>query len=120
MSVNHMLRPSVPSMSDEVDEMDPSDDEVNTHKAFADVFQDMSLHPKHHHDHFLGKSSGLMLVQTAMEMRKDYEDVERGRAGVGAEVRAGTPRPLAEKRPLFWTEYPVSKRFDFGPVQWCI
>ncbi len=115
----------MPPMSDEADAQDLSDDEVNTHNAFAHVFQDMSLHPKHHHDHFLAKSSGMMLVQTAMEMRKDYEVVERERVGAGAGADAGTgkPRPFChcgEKRPMFWTEYPVSERLGFMPEKWCI
>lgn len=89
------------------DHIDSSDDEANARRNLVRSFDDMSFYPRH--DHFLGKSSNLMLLQTAMDMREEYKGSEGERTGAGA--GSGEKLPLFEERRLeFWTEHPVSAR----------
>ena len=100
----------------DTEDLDPSDDEVTTRNKLTEGIQNISLFTGH--DHFLGKSSGLMFLQTALDMKQEYvspgEPINNGAAGPSG-VREGergqTGKPLMpSKRPLYWHEHPVGFR----------
>ena len=89
------------------EEFEPSDDEVTEHKKLVEALEDMSFYPKH--DHFVGKSSSLMLLRTVMDMREEYQGSERQRIGLGPEPGGSAEsKLLKERRPEFWIDHPVS------------
>ena len=84
----------LPNMASPDDEdLEDSDDEVTLRQNIELSIKHLSLESGH--PHFLGKSSGLMFLQTALDMKEEY---------VGAAEKV----PLANARPEFWTELPVS------------
>ena len=92
----------------DADDLDPSDDEVTLRKTLAQGFQDLALQTG---DHFLGKSSSLMFLQTAFDLKKEYVNPsqaphDEARAGGS---RGSPPTLMPHKRPEFWLEHPVSK-----------
>jgi len=77
------------------DELFPTDDDF-AHVTLADNLKRLSLDP--HQYRFFGKSSGAMLIQTAIDLKNEYA------AGSDVDIK----RPiLGAKRPEFWTIRPV-------------
>jgi len=71
---------------------DHSDDDA--HLLIAENLKQLSLEPKEYR--FFGKSSGAMLIQTAIELKNEY-----------AGKVPDTKRLLGLKRKEFWTSHPV-------------
>lgn len=74
---------------------EPDDD--SAHLLLADNLRRLTIDP--HEYRFFGKSSGAMLIQTAMELKHEYtamDDSDKGR------------NPLKSKRPEYWAIKPVS------------
>lgn len=97
----------------ELEDLDP-DDEVSTHThdRIIDALESMSIHPRYdHYDHFLGKSSSMMFLQTAMDICEEYAGSERERVGGSASEKT---QWLGERRPVFWSEHPVSELLNVG------
>ena len=89
-----------PGTAVDEDDLDPSDDEITTRNTLAASFNDISLYSGH--DHFLGKSSSLMFLQTALDMKHEY-------VSPSAPLQARQPL-LASMRPEFWHEHAVCRR----------
>ncbi|EPQ52470.1 hypothetical protein GLOTRDRAFT_117339 [Gloeophyllum trabeum ATCC 11539] len=94
------------------DDLDPSDDEY-LHTTLTENLRKLTVDPNHHR--FFGKSSGIMFIQTAIDLKNEY---------------AGDEKPsiidesyLGSKRPEFWSSNPweenrfseVIPDFDFPP-----
>lgn len=73
---------------------DPQDDDFS-HLILADSFKRLSIDPIE--NRFFGKSSGAMLIQTAIELKNEY---------TGRNDDIGRPI-LGSMRPEFWTIRPV-------------
>lgn len=87
------------------EDLDPSDDEMTLRQNIELSIKHLSLESGH--PQFLGKSSGLMFLQTALDMKEEY---------VGGKLPHAAKLPLAGARPQFWSELPVSRRcFVFMP-----
>ena len=80
------------------DDLVPSDDEISTRNTLTESFSKISLFSGS--DHYSGKSSSLMLLQTALDMKSEY---------VNPSVPLQARRPLfaATIRPEFWNEHAV-------------
>jgi hypothetical protein len=114
-------RPSLPSspcsptdirVSDNVDSDDfpPSEDEFKQ-QTLAESLKKMQLNPKHHR--FFGKSSGVNLVQTAIDLKNEVTGREDGLvAAVGRNHRAEywAVRPVRSSR--VWTRF-VAQWYPF-------
>lgn len=77
----------------------PSSDERfrdDAHLILADNLKQLALEPKDYR--FFGKSSGAMLIQTAIELKNEY---------TGKVSPAPQPGILGLKRNEFWTSHPV-------------
>ena len=101
------LAPVTPIASPPIDadDLDPSDDEVSYRKSLSKGFEDLHLNP--HNEHFLGKSSSLMFLHTALDMKKEYVNpTPKDAAPVPRTQEPLTLMP--HKRPEFWNEHPVS------------
>jgi len=72
---------------------DHSDDDA--HLMIAENLKQLSLEPKEYR--FFGKSSGAMLIQTAIDLKNEY-------AGKVPDTKPGL---LGLKRKEFWTSHPV-------------
>lgn len=88
----------------DADDLDPSDDEITARDTLAQSFETFSIYPGH--DHFLGKSSSLMFLQTAIDMKQEYVSPPREGQDEGPERER--PVLLGIKRPEFWNEHTVS------------
>lgn len=83
----------------------PSDELVDDdfgHVILTDNLKRLSMDPTEYR--FFGKSSGAMLIQTAMELKNEYE-------GTDHDLRRAV---LGAKRPEFWAIRPVR---DLPPIQ---
>jgi hypothetical protein len=86
-----------------------TDDEEDTALILADNLKRMEIEPKEYR--FFGKSSGAMLVRTALELKNEY---------TGSEITTPdlSKPPLKNLRGEFWTQQPVSVSecpLSFGP-----
>lgn len=61
---------SVSELNDQEPELDPSDDEVSTRKTLAQSFEDLEIYPTQ--EPFLGKSSSMMFLQAALDIKQEY------------------------------------------------
>ncbi|THG99015.1 hypothetical protein EW026_g3256 [Hermanssonia centrifuga] len=95
------MTPSTTINPVDADDLDPSDDEVSARQSIVQSFVDLSLCPVH--DHFLGKSSSLMFLQTAMDVKQEYVGPsEEGQSEGGKEKEKSSL--FHTKRPEFWNE----------------
>ncbi len=98
------MTPSTTINPVDADDLDPSDDEVSARQSIVQSFVDLSLCPVH--DHFLGKSSSLMFLQTAMDVKQEYVGPsEEGQSEGGKEKEKSSL--FHTKRPEFWNEQKV-------------
>ncbi|KAA1476284.1 hypothetical protein DENSPDRAFT_806964 [Dentipellis sp. KUC8613] len=81
------------SPSNEVEELEPSDDEYAQTQLLQERMRQLHINPMH--NRFFGKSSGVRLVQTAMDLKSEYSGVD-----VKTDAR-DVPR-----RPEFWSLHP--------------
>ena len=81
--------------SDVVTKEEPEDD--SAHLILADNLRRLTIDP--HEYRFFGKSSGAMLIQTAMELKHEY---------TGNDSDEGKKPVLKSKRPEYWAIKPVS------------
>ncbi|KZT23297.1 hypothetical protein NEOLEDRAFT_1180171 [Neolentinus lepideus HHB14362 ss-1] len=92
--------PRALSRADPVDapeELDPSDDEY-LHTTLTENLRKLTVDPNHHR--FFGKSSGIMFIQTAIDLKNEYAGDEK--------PRIIDESYLGSKRPEFWSANPVS------------
>ncbi|CCM00118.1 uncharacterized protein FIBRA_02145 [Fibroporia radiculosa] len=85
------------------DDLEPSDDEVMAHHSLVNSLKQIKLNPTQLR--FFGKSSSIMFIQTAMDLKRQY-------AGVGDEARQTvTSHPTLlhgeHRRPNTWSLHPV-------------
>jgi hypothetical protein len=103
------------------------DDDDDAHIILADNLKQLSLEPKEYR--FFGKSSGAMLIQTAIELKNEYTGRGKGNvASQGGAMMTGTtgaaaaaaqatkPGILGLKRNEFWTSHPVSYMYLSSPL----
>ncbi|KDQ52727.1 hypothetical protein JAAARDRAFT_702130 [Jaapia argillacea MUCL 33604] len=93
-----------PSGSNQIDqdELDPSDDEyMNT--SLLEQLKKLSINPNSHR--FFGKSSGVMLIQTAIDMKNEYS----GEEVIPLDNMKSADPQFAAKRPEFWNLFPWEK-----------
>lgn len=81
--------------ADVVTKEEPEDDSAQL--ILADNLRRLTIDP--HEYRFFGKSSGAMLIQTAMELKHEY---------TGNDSDEGKKRILKSKRPEYWAVKPVS------------
>ena len=95
------------------EDLDPDDEvSVHTYERIIEALDGMTIHPRYeHYDHFLGKSSSMMFLQTAMDICEEYAGSERVSGGSGAGEKT---KWLRERRPVFWSEHPVSELLYVG------
>jgi hypothetical protein len=74
---------------------EPDDD--SAHLLLADNLRRLTIDP--HEYRFFGKSSGAMLIQTAMELKHEYTAMDDS---------DNSKNPLKSKRPEYWAIKPVS------------
>ena len=95
----------------DADDLDPSDDEVTARITLTKRLEDVSIYA--HEDHFLGKSSSLMFLNTAFDMKKEYVNSPSDSATGTPELSAiaerasaiESSRPVLQfKRPEFWND----------------
>lgn len=79
-------------------------DDDSAHLILADNLKRLSIDPADYR--FFGKSSGAMLIQTAIELKNEY-------TGSDHDLRRGV---LGSKRPEFWTIRPVSSSSCLGDI----
>ena len=89
------------SASPNDDELHSSDDEYAT-ISVTDELRRLSV--ERGNTRFFGKSSGVVLIQTAMDMKKEFTATNRGEES--AEPQAGLGL-LNARRPEFWHFEPV-------------
>lgn len=70
MTMSPITPTSVPDLVEQEPELDPSDDEVSTRKTLAQSFEDLEIYPTQ--EHFLGKSSSMMFLQAALDIKREY------------------------------------------------
>ncbi|KAJ3558753.1 hypothetical protein NM688_g738 [Phlebia brevispora] len=101
--------PSMASKFDQPDDdLDPSDDEMTLRHNLEQSIRHLSLEANR--PNFLGKSSGLMFLQTALDLREQYvsENPTKGAIQV----------PLIFARSEFWKEQPWVTQPDYPyPIQ---
>ena len=74
-----------------------SEDEFTTVNISDNLRNRLAMDPMHYR--FFGKSSGFMLIQTAIDMKKDY---------IGKDPTPQKKALIGSKRPEFWNVRPVS------------
>ncbi len=87
------------------DDADSSDDELMVRQNIEQQIQHLSLGA--HPPQFMGKSSGLNVLQTVLDVKKAYTSREPHRKPVQVQ--------LADTRSEFWAEIPVRRHFVFPP-----
>lgn len=91
---------SPPSASEPIDDLDPSDDEVVAQHSLVEQLRHMKVNPSHLR--FFGKSSSIMFIQTAMDMKQEY-------AGLEPQKPIDLEHPtLLSRRPKYWRHQPVN------------
>jgi hypothetical protein len=75
----------------------PSDDDDLEQKKLTDRIKHLAIDPMHHR--FFGKSSGVTLIQTAMDLKKEV---------TGSDYNTKLIQPPSSKRAEFWDVRPVS------------
>jgi Fungal specific transcription factor domain len=107
------------SASQNDDELHSSDDEYAT-ISVTDELRRLSV--ERGNTRFFGKSSGVVLIQTAMDMKKEFTATNRGEDSLEAPAPSGL---LNARRPEFWHFEPV-RSFQVGRnniysfLQWII
>lgn len=82
----------------------PDDGEEDEDEGLVEHFKAMDV--KMDHKHFLGRSSNLMLIQTAMDLKQEYVASDSPEASKGPRPKATKPA-LSKRRPEFWEPMPV-------------
>lgn len=85
------------------DDLDPSDDEVIAQRNIVAKLQKMSVHPSAMRYH--GKSSSLLFIQTAMDLKHEYAGVH-----LPPTVDPEAHNVLLRRDQLHWSLHPVRVR----------
>ncbi|KAI0950725.1 hypothetical protein AcW1_007961 [Taiwanofungus camphoratus] len=82
------------------EDLDPSDDEVMVHNTLVQNLERMRLNPSH--VRFFGKSSSIMFLQTAMDLKREYSGIN-----YPSSVTDLNSHPdLLHRRPQYWSLHP--------------
>ncbi len=86
----------------DVDDLDPSDEEISSGRHTLEHHMNrLKLDPGQ--PRFFGKSSSVMFLQNALDLKREYAGIPKEREPPGP----GSER-LPYKRPQFWRAHPVS------------
>lgn len=99
---------NLPLPSVDPDDLVPSDDEIGQ-SHITEGIKRMAMDPLDRRFH--GKSSGIVLVQTAMNLKREF-------AGVGGTKT--TNIPPATRRQEFWSPHPVRHIRNMTPSIWML
>lgn len=83
----------------DADDLDPSDDEITAQHTLAQHLKRIKLNPGH--VRFFGKSSSVMFIQTAIDLKHEYAGTDPPR------LDESHGAVLPHRRPQFWTTHPV-------------
>ena len=86
----------------EGDDLDPSDDEIIAQRNIVQKLKQMSVNPASMRYH--GKSSSLLFIQTAMDLKQEYAGLELPQAAVELQE---THCMLLKRRQQYWSLHPV-------------
>ncbi|KAI1786446.1 fungal-specific transcription factor domain-containing protein [Ganoderma leucocontextum] len=94
--------PSLPASSSQVDseDLDPSDDEIVAQRNIVQSLRKMSMNPSSMRYH--GKSSSLLFIQTAMDLKQEYAGLELPQTVDLQETHC----TLLKKRHQYWSLHP--------------
>ena len=100
VSATDIVTSAIRGMADDtpLPRIDPADDDDETNLLLVDNFKRMRLDPNEYR--FFGKSSGAMLVRTAMELKGKYT------SGEAFDLARQVP-PLVNRRKEYWTMHSV-------------
>ena len=85
------------------DDLDPSDDEIIAQRNIVQSLQKMSVNPSSMRYH--GKSSSLLFIQAAMDLKHEYAGVEMPKT-----IDPDAHVTLLKKRQQYWSLHPVRPR----------
>ena len=80
--------------------MDPSDDEIIAQRNIVQKLKQMSVNPASMRYH--GKSSSLLFIQTAMDLKHEYAGVEMPRT-----IDPEAYSTLMQRKQQYWSLHPV-------------
>ena len=84
----------------EGDDLDPSDDEIIAQRNIVQKLKQMSVNPASMRYH--GKSSSLLFIQTAMDLKHEYAGVEMPRT-----IDPEAYSTLMQRKQQYWSLHPV-------------
>ncbi|KAH9910329.1 fungal-specific transcription factor domain-containing protein [Epithele typhae] len=93
------LSSSAGTPSHEADEFDPSDDEIVAQRTIVQNLKKMSVNPSSMRYH--GKSSSLLFIQTAMDLKHEYAGVEMPNS-----FDPDAPPAFLRRRQQYWSLHP--------------
>ncbi|PPQ70674.1 hypothetical protein CVT26_014613 [Gymnopilus dilepis] len=110
VSATDIVTSAIRGMADDtpLPRIDPADDDDETNLLLVDNFKRMRLDPNEYR--FFGKSSGAMLVRTAMELKGKYT------SGEAFDLARQVP-PLVNRRKEYWTMHSWEKIPEITPHQ---
>ena len=99
--------PALPASSSQVDsdDLDPSDDEIVAQRNIVQSLRKMSMNPSSMRYH--GKSSSLLFIQTAMDLKQEYAGVELPKT-----IDPEAHNTLLRRRQQYWSLHPVREFID--------
>ena len=95
-----------PASQVDSDDLDPSDDEIIAQKNIVQNLKKMSVNPSSMRYH--GKSSSLLFIQTAMDLKHEYAGVEMPKT-----IDPDAHCTLLKRRQQYWSLHPVGGPPDF-------
>lgn len=87
------------------DDLDPSDDEIVAQRNIVQSLRKMSMNPSSMRYH--GKSSSLLFIQTAMDLKQEYAGIELPKT-VDPEAHV----MLLKRKQQYWSLHPVRVFID--------
>ncbi|KAI0787277.1 fungal-specific transcription factor domain-containing protein [Fomes fomentarius] len=99
--------PALPTPPSQVDseDLDPSDDEIVAQRNIVQSLQKMSMNPSSMRYH--GKSSSLLFIQTAMDLKQEYAGIELPKT-----IDPDAHTTLLRRRQQYWSLHPVRVYID--------
>ncbi|KAI0749212.1 fungal-specific transcription factor domain-containing protein [Daedaleopsis nitida] len=94
-----------PASQADSDDLDPSDDEIVAQRNIVQSLRKMSMNPSSMRYH--GKSSSLLFIQTAMDLKQEYAGVELPKT-----VDPDAHTTLLRRRQQYWSLHPVRVFID--------
>ncbi|RDX39441.1 hypothetical protein OH76DRAFT_1491155, partial [Lentinus brumalis] len=104
---SHMTSPPAPTPASQVDsdDLDPSDDEIVAQRNIVQSLRKMSMNPSSMRYH--GKSSSLLFIQTAMDLKQEYAGIELPKT-----IDPEAHHTLLRRRQQYWSLHPVRAFID--------